>query len=136
MTTLKVGLASHLEKQGSSLLELEENLGSLDKAASAARVVELLEGLQKVAYFGEDALGQIGSGLLNFGGNVAKAIPEVGLTTALLTGSAVGAGAYGLKKHVDNQDKELDERNEEIRRIKMLTERLKQDYGLAHHGQE
>lgn len=134
LTTLKVGLATHLEKQGSSLQELENALAHNE----VTKVAELLSSLEttKVAFFGEKLIGDAASGALSFAGNTLKAIPEIGMTSALIAGSLGGAGAYGIHKYMDDEDKEINEKENEVHRIKTLTERLKSDYGIKdrHHG--
>jgi hypothetical protein len=76
------------------------------------------------------------AGILDMLGGGLKAIPEMGLTSAMLIGSVGGAGAYGLKNYMDSQDKDMHKKEEEINRIKMLNERLQQDYGVAPHRQQ
>ena len=127
LTTLKVGLSTQLQKQGSSIEDLESAFNRIDTAEGAMKVAELLG---KTAFFGEGLL----DGAASFAGNTLKAIPEIGMTTALMGGSALGAGAYGIKKHLEGQDKNYRDKEQEVERIKSLTERLKQDYGIHHHG--
>lgn len=127
LTTLKVGLATQLQKQGSSLEELEAALSNIEHVNGMSKAAELLS---KTAFFGEGAV----DGIAGFGGNVLKSIPEWGMTTALMAGSLGGAGAYGIKKHLEGQDKEYSEKEQEVQRIKQLTERLKSDYGIRQHG--
>lgn len=122
LTVLKLGIAAQLQKQGSNLEEFEKSLSKLNQADGAIKVAEALlsiSDLEKHASF----LDMLGGGL--------KAISEMGLTSAMLVGSVGGAGAYGLKNYMDGQDKDGHKREEEIHRIKMLNERLQQDYGIA-----
>jgi len=124
ITQLKCGLAVQLQKEGSSLEELELLLA---QPASNEKKAQLLE---KMAFFGEKTLGSIGSGAVDLTGSILKALPEWGMTTALMAGSLGGAGLYGLKGHLSAQDKKHKEKDDEVERIKVLTERIKQDYGI------
>lgn len=129
LTTLKVGIAAHLQKQGSSLEDFEKSLSTVNKADGAIKLASLLHGLSKEADWGwGDAIKGVGGGI----GNALMAAPELAATTALIGGTTLGAGAYGLKKHFEGQDKALQSKEEEVQRIKTLTERLKSDYGLNH----
>lgn len=132
ITALKLGIATHLEKQGSSLEEFETSLRDLNSEQGATKLAELLTAIanvEKVAFWGD-----IGSGIAGFAGDTLKAIPEAGVTSAMILGTMGGAGAYGLKSYIDGEDKEISKKQQEVDRIKNLTERLKQDYGLHSHN--
>ena len=129
LTQLKVDLAIQLEKHASSLEELEESLSSIDKAGGAIKVAKLLS---KLAFGEKEILGGVGT-LAGGAWDIAKTIPEIGMTTALMAGATLGAGAYGIKKHMENQDTDLQNKQNEVDRIRTLTGRLQSDYGI-HHG--
>lgn len=120
---LKLGISAHLEKQGSSLEEFEHSLSTLNEADGAVKVAELmlsLADMQKEAGWAD----------------LLKTMPELAFTSAALVGTAGGAGLYGLKSYMDGKDKSHNKQEEEVNRIKILNERLQQDYGIPqqHHA--
>lgn len=115
-TFIKSGFADELEKVGSSLEEFETQLAN----------TETDEGQTKVAGILSTIFGKLLGGV----GATAVRIPGMAAEGALATGVAGGAGAYGLGRHLDEQDKSLDAKREEMRRIKTMTEQLKSDYGI------
>lgn len=119
LLTLKIGLAKRLEKQGSSLAEFEQTLANINTAEGVIKVANILESLADMG----------GSAVKAVGGAAAR-LPEIGLLSALLTGSIAGTGAYAIDNHLGNQDKKLNEKKQESDRVRMLTERLRQDHGL------
>lgn len=119
ITTLKLGISQHLEKQGSSLDEFETSLSNLNAAEGAVKVAELMQSMLEM---------EKNAGIWD----LLKSIPEMGVTSAIGLGSMAGAGLYGLQSSIDGQDKDINKRKAEVDRIKTLTDRLKQDYGLPH----
>lgn len=124
LTVLKLGIAAQLQKQGSNLEEFEDSLSKLNEADGAIKVADVLISLKDL---------EKEAGWLDAIGGAIKEVPGMALTTAMLAGSVGGAGLYGLKNYMDSQDKDLNKRQEEIQRIKVLNERLQQDYGIAPH---
>lgn len=119
VSVIKVGLAQHLEKQGSSLEEFEQSLANLNT----------MEGVSKTANFLE-SIGNLGSDAVKGIGGMAAKAPELALLSALMVGSAGGAGVYGMGKHMEDQDKKFADKEQEAQRIRSLTDRLKSDYGI------
>jgi hypothetical protein len=112
----KARLAHELEKNGSSIFELEEYLADLEKQGE------------------EGAWGQLGTrvldGLTKGVGWIGSHLPEATMTAALVGGPMIGGAAYAANRSLDNEDKELAERKALIDRYKQLTSRVKADYGL------
>lgn len=102
ITLVKAKLAEDLEKQGSSLLELEECL-----------ITKQAEGIIN------DAIK-----------SVINNAPELLLSGALLTGTTVGGLTYAANKHITDQDKALNDKRQEVNRYQHLTNRIKSDYDL------
>jgi len=123
ITTLKLGISQHLEKQGSTLEEFETSLSNLNAAEGAVKVAELMQSMLEM---------EKNAGIWD----LLKTIPEMGVTSAIGLGSMAGAGMYGLHSYIDNQDKDVAKRKAEVDRVKTLTDRLKQDYGLSHHTEQ
>lgn len=109
---IKFALAMELEKQGSTLMQFEEELASNQDRA-----------LDKVASLLDNA-----GSALNGVGNMA----QLALAVSLLGGALTGGGAYGIGRHLQNQDKRLSSKKEEISKLEDITGRLKSDY---HVGQ-
>jgi hypothetical protein len=117
LDTLKKNLANSLIKQGSSLDELEQELSNKTLTEkSAAGLFDMLHTL------GKDGL--------SAAWEVAKTAPEALATAGILGGTALGGGAYMLDKHLGNQDKKHDQKQQLIDKYKELTERVKGDHGL------
>lgn len=112
---LKLGLAAELEKQGSSLLEFEQELAQMEKEGAFDPL--------------SAAVGAGGSLIKGFGG-LLGAIPELAATGSIMAGTLGGSAAYGMHRHLSDQDKELKQKQDEIARVRELTHRLKSDYGI------
>ena len=102
ITLVKAKVAEDLEKQGHSLLDLEE------------------------ALIKKEAGGIVGDAV----NSVIGALPELTLSTALLGGTTLGGVAYAANKHIKDQDKGLNERRQEVERYRQLTDKIKMDYDL------
>ncbi len=61
---------------------------------------------------------------------ILGSLGEMGMATALLGGTTLGGLGYAINKHLDNQDKALGEKRQEVDRYKQLTNRVKTDYDL------
>ena len=114
VTLLKAKLAINLEKQGSSLEEIEDQL---TKEADG---------------FVRDTLGAIGDlgthAVKGVGGAILGALPELGIAGPLLAGTTLGGIGYAANRHLNEQDKNLNERRSEVERYKSLVDRIKSDY--------
>jgi hypothetical protein len=102
ITLVKAKIAEDLEKQGHSLLDLEEALIKKEAGGIIGDAVN--------------------SALSNF--------PEIVLSSALLGGTTLGGVAYAANKHIRDQDKALNERRQEVDRYRQLTDKVKMDYDL------
>jgi hypothetical protein len=119
LTEFKVGLATQLEKQGSSIEEFEQFLtdGNTDKA------VEKLAGiLSDIGGLGEKVIGGVGHALVE--------APQMALALSLLAGTLGGGALYAADSHMNKQDARLGEKKTEVDRLKNITGRLKQDYNI------
>lgn len=112
---LKAKLAEVLEKNGSSLLEFEDELEKMAK--SPGEIVGDVTG---------DAI-KGGAGIV---GSIFSQLPEWAFTGALLAGTTGGGALYAANRHLNSQDKALDEKRQEVERYKQLTDRIKTDYHL------
>lgn len=108
---IKFALAIELEKQGSSLQQFEEALAS-DQDRALDKIAGLLDGA-----------GTAISGI----GNAA----QMALAVSLLGGALTGGAAYGVGRHLQNQDKRLSSKKEEIAKLQDITGRLKSDYNVG-----
>jgi hypothetical protein len=115
---LKLALAAELEKQGSSLEEFEKGLGEIEEIEKTAAFDPISAGV--------GAAGSVVKGLAG----LLKAAPELAVTGALMTGGLAGGIAYGANKHIKNQDKKFDNDQNEINRVRALTEKLKAEHGI------
>lgn len=113
---VKVGLEVHLSKIGSSLESLEDALANSHTPEGAIKLAGITESL-------------IGTGVNGLSNLLAKA-PEAALASALLVGTTGGAALYGADKYINNQDKQFDNKQNEIERLKALTSRIKNEHGL------
>jgi hypothetical protein len=116
LSLMKLGLAEHLEKQGSSLEEFEALLA---KGTTPEQCVEKLGGIM-------DILGSLVSGA----GHAALKIPEAVVALSLIGGTTLGGGLYAGNKYVSNQNKRLQEKENEVGQMQNLTDRLKTDYNI------
>lgn len=119
ITQFKVGLSLHLEKQGSSLDEFEGILES----GNTDRAVEKLAGFL-------DAIGGLGEKVVGGAGKFMVEAPQAALALSLLTGALGGGALYGMDNHITKQNNRLDDRRQEVDRMKNITSRLKSDYQL------
>jgi hypothetical protein len=99
---IKLSLATHLEKNGSSLEELERNL---EKNGGALDWIKSLAGL---------------------GGGALKAVGEIGIPSAMLAGTMVGGGLYSLNSGLESSDKARAKQLQELELIRRQTEQLRQ----------
>lgn len=117
INALKVGLGTSLEKTGSSLGELEEQLAN----GNTEFVTEKLAGI-----LGD--IGGIAGKVTDIGGKVISEAPQLALATSLLLGTLAGGGLYGLDRHLHGQDKRLESKKLDVDRLQSITARLKNDY--------
>lgn len=115
LTFVKVGLALELEKQGSSLEEMEAALETQDET-SLAKVASTMDSLIKA--------------LTGAGGVVLSEGPGALLALSMAAGTGLGGLGYGIKKHLDSQDARLEDKEKEVARITNATNQLKADYGI------
>lgn len=116
LNILKANFAVNLEKQGSSLLELEDALANMDKTASAEKAAELL----KLAFLDKlDPMG-MASGVAGGAGK--------------LYGLGVASGGFLGGNALDTADKSVDADNEKLRNLKdkvkllrKLTQKVQQE---------
>lgn len=118
-SNIKFALAVELEKQGSSLLQLEEALAAGKHDAAIDKVAGLLDA-------GGSALSAAGS----VAGGIGNAA-QLALAVSLLGGALTGGAAYGVGRHLQNQDKRLSSKKEEISKLQDITSRLKTDYNVG-----
>lgn len=111
---VKFALAIELEKQGSSLMEFEQTLANGGHT----------EAIEKIA----GGMLETAAGALSGVGNAA----QLALAVSLLGGAVTGGAAYGVGRHLQQQDKRLSSKKEEIAKLQDITSRLKSDY---HVGQ-
>ncbi len=125
LTLLKCKLAEELEKQGNTLEDLEEVLkaGELNKEGEDHWYTPITNAIGGAA-------GMVGNAAKGVGGTVMTAMPEALIGTALVGGTTLGGLAYAANRHLNNQDKALNERQAEVERYKDITNRLKSDYGI------
>jgi len=107
---IKLALAQKLEKMGSSLEEFEEMLNQPGGMEQGTRFVKQADG----------------DGVASGVGNLLN----MAMLSSVLVG---GTGAYGLhklKNYLTNQDNEVKDKQQEIARINLLTNKLKAEHGL------
>ena len=118
---LKAALSIELEKNGSSILELEDIMSSMDKGSSIiryAKIAAMLDPLLKQANVNPiDVLKDIG---LVFGAG------------ALGVGALAGGGAVLANRSMDSYDKGNDEKRREIEETKQLIEELQKGQSYAN----
>lgn len=114
LTEFKVNLHYALQKQGSSLEELETALASNNIEAVT----------EKVASIG-DVLAQGGKALVT-------GAPELALALSAILGTIGGGGAYAIDNHLHNQDNRLKVKQDEADRVKQVGGRLRTDFNLQH----
>lgn len=115
LQSLKIGLANELEKQGSSLSELEQQLEMIEKTGAFDSI--------------SAGIGAGGSVLKGLAGMLGT-IPELAVTGSLMAGTLGGSLVYGAHRHLKDQDNEMKSKQNEIDRVHELTQRLKQEHGL------
>jgi len=116
---LKSKLAEELEKQGSSLEEFEELLKEGDWSLTDNPITNSVD-----RFVVTPAQKLIESGV--------NAIPELGTGSALLAGTTLGGLTYAANRHIQNKDKQVAGRQEEVDRYRQLTDQIKRDYGINH----
>jgi len=109
---LKAALSIELEKNGSSILELEDIMSSMDKGSSIiryAKIAAMLDPLLKQANV-----------------NPVDVLKDIGLV--------FGAGALGVlaNRSMDSYDKGNDEKRREIEETKQLIEELQKGQSYAN----
>lgn len=112
LNEFKVSLQTILEKQGSSLEELENDLANNDLAA----VSEKMAGMADM--------------LLQGGKTLAIDAPELALALSAVLGTVGGGGLYAVDNHLHNQDNRLKVKQDEVDRVKLVSNRLKEDHNL------
>lgn len=116
---IKNELALELDKQGSSLYELEESLRAINtgegvyKAASLAlKIIQKEAGITDIAY------------------DVSKAIPETLFKGTLGAGAAAGLSLDEMDKSVDSVNKALEREQEKVNLVRRITQNLKREHGI------
>ncbi len=106
----KAALMEELEKIGSSIEELEEQLKT--KTAEEGVLAKLWDAGKPVV------------------SHLAEQGPAALLGLGIGAGTLLGGTAYGIKNSLDAEDKEHNAHREAVDRYKQLTSRIKSDYNL------
>lgn len=103
ITLVKAKLAEDLEKNGLSILDLEDAL--IKKADGDGMVTGAVK-------------------------NTYDFLTNVVVPASLIGGTTLGGLTYAANKHIRDQDKALNDRRQEVDRYRQLTDRIKADYDL------
>jgi hypothetical protein len=118
---IKNELALALDKQGSSLYELEESL----------RAINTGEGVYKAASIALKIMQKEASpGITDMAYDAAKAIPETLFKGTLGAGAAAGLSLDEMDKSVDSVNKALEREQEKVNLVRRITQNLKREHGI------
>jgi len=115
---VKNELALTLQKQGSSLAELEEALQNINTGDGVLKVAKELGDSFK-------------DKMLNRSFDIASGtIPEMAFKGSLAGGALAGLGLDEMDKSVDSLNKALDSEREKVHLVRRITQNLKREHGL------
>jgi hypothetical protein len=115
---VKNELALTLQKQGSSLAELEEALQNINTGDGVLKVAKELGDSFK-------------DKMLNRSFDIATgSIPEMAFKGSLAGGALAGLGLDEMDKSVDSLNKALDSEREKVHLVRRITQNLKREHGL------
>jgi hypothetical protein len=115
---VKNELALTLQKQGSSLAELEEALQNINTG----------DGVLKIA---KDLGPSFKDKMIDRGFDIASgSIPEMAFKGSLAGGALAGLGLDEMDKSVDALNKALDSEREKVHLVRRITQNLKREHGL------
>lgn len=116
---IKCELAVALEKQGSSLLELENDLRNLNTQEGVLGFTEKLAAISPIYKEAAVDVAELLKGLLYGAGALSLGV-----------GATVGLGGILADKSLDKQDRQLKQKEQEIKQTQKLIDQLKAGYNV------
>jgi len=117
---IKAELAIELEKQGSSLLALEESLKSINTG----------EGVLKTALLGTDLLRRYSTKGIDLAADNLVDFPDLALKGSLAGGAMAGFTLDEMDRSVQGIDKALEREREKVNLVRRITANLRKEHGI------
>ncbi len=121
MDVIKTELKTLLEKSGHSLEDFEHALKNINTADGAIKLATL----SKQAVIGE--LFSAAKSGLGAAGSLVGGLADIGILGTAGIGTALGAGALAIDRHLRKQDKKQKSREDEVKHMKDLVKKLQAD---------